>query len=101
MGRAELPGIKFVTGGDALDPASEPSLRSLATVLTESPGVFLIQGRADPGAAPADAAQVANARAAAIKAWLVGNGIPAERVFAAGEAAAVPGAPLVTVTRMQ
>jgi len=101
MGRAELPGVRFVPGADALDPSSEASLRSLAAVMTESPGVFLIQGRADPGAAPTDAPQLANARAAMIKGWLLGNGIPAERVFAAGDGVAAAEAPLVTVVPMQ
>ena len=101
MGRAELPGVRFVPGADALDPSSEASLRSLAAVMTESPGVFLIQGRADPGAAPTDAPQLANARAAAIKGWLLGNGIAPERVFAAGDGVAAPEAPLVTVVPMQ
>jgi outer membrane protein OmpA-like peptidoglycan-associated protein len=100
-GHAGLPGVKFAAGTDAIDPSSEPSLQSLAVVLTDSPGVFLVHGRADLGASPEAAAQLASARAAAIKGWLVGNGIPAERVFAAGDGAAAPEAPLVSVVPMQ
>jgi outer membrane protein OmpA-like peptidoglycan-associated protein len=72
-GHARLPGVKFAAGADAIDPSSEPSLQSLALVMTDSPGVFLVQGRADPGASPEAAAQLASARAAAIKGWLVGG----------------------------
>jgi outer membrane protein OmpA-like peptidoglycan-associated protein len=100
-GRAALPGIRFAPGADAIDPSSEPSLQALAAVITDSPGVFLVQARADAGALPQDALPLANARAAAIKAWLVGTGVPAERVFATGDVAATPDAPLVAVVPMQ
>jgi outer membrane protein OmpA-like peptidoglycan-associated protein len=100
-GRAALPGIMFVPATDAIDPSSEPSLQALAAVITESPGAFLVQARADAGAQPKDGLQLAGARAAAIKTWLVGTGVPAERVFAAGDATATPGAPAVTVVPMQ
>jgi len=100
-GRATLPGIRFAPGTDAIDPSSEPSLQALASVIAESPGAFLVQARADVGALPQDALALANARAAAIKAWLVGTGGPAERVFATGDAAATPDAPVVTVVPMQ
>jgi outer membrane protein OmpA-like peptidoglycan-associated protein len=69
-GRATLPGIRFAPGTDAIDPSSEPSLQALASVIAESPGAFLVQARADLGALPQDALALANARAAAIKAWL-------------------------------
>jgi outer membrane protein OmpA-like peptidoglycan-associated protein len=100
-GKAELAGVRFVPGAEALDPSSEQSLRSLATVMTDSPGVFLIQGRADPGTTATDAAPLATARAAAIKAWLIGNGIPVERVFSAGDGVANPQGSLVTVALVQ
>ena len=90
-GRADLLEVRFEPGTAALAAASEGPLRSLAAALTESPGAFLVQGRADPGAAPGDAPGVASARAAGVKAWLVGYGIPAERIFAAGDGAAAPG----------
>jgi outer membrane protein OmpA-like peptidoglycan-associated protein len=96
-GRATLPGIRFAPRTDAIDPSSEPSLQALASVIAESPGAFLVQSRADVGALPQDALALANARAAAIKAWLVGTGGPAERVFATGDAAATPDATVVTV----
>lgn len=100
-GRADLPAVQFESGSAALTPAGEPALAALAAVLLESPGPFLIQGRADPGAAPADAPLVASARATTVKAWLSANGVPPERIFAAGDGAAMPEQPLVTVVVIQ
>ena len=76
-------------------------MRPILFVLTESPRTFLVQGRADSGTPPPDVPQLAATRAAAIKSWLVGNGIPTDRVFATGDGAAAAEAPLVTVVSMQ
>jgi outer membrane protein OmpA-like peptidoglycan-associated protein len=100
-GRAEVEGIRFQPGTPTLDPASDPSLRALAMALTDSPGVFVIRARPDPGAAGREAAALGEARAAAVKAWLVANGGPAERVFATGDVAPPEGLSLVSVTSMQ
>jgi outer membrane protein OmpA-like peptidoglycan-associated protein len=99
-GRAELPAIRFQAGTPALDPSCETALRSLAMALTQLPGVFLVQGRADAGASEAEALPLGAARAAAIKAWLVDNGIGPDRVFATSDGTAAPDAPLATVTSM-
>lgn len=100
-GRADLPAIRFQPGTAALDPSCETTLRSLTMALTELPGVFLVQARADAGASEAEALPQSAARAAAIKAWLVDNGIGPDRVFATGVGAAAAEAPLVTVVSMQ
>ncbi len=100
-GRAALPGVAFQPGASALDPSSETSLQALAAVITGSLGVFLIQGRADSGTASENATELAAARAAAVKNWLVANGVPAERVFAAGDGSAGPEAALVSIVQMQ
>ena len=100
-GRAALPAVQFQTGAGVIDPASEPSLRALTVVITGSPSAFLIQGRADAGSSPQVASELANARATAVKNWLVGNGIPGAQVFAAGDGVAMPDAPLVSVVLMQ
>jgi outer membrane protein OmpA-like peptidoglycan-associated protein len=100
-GRASLPGVVFFPGTDAIDPASGPTLQALAAVLSESPGAFLVQARGDAGAQPQAALQMAGARATAIKGWLMSAGVPAERVFAAGDPTAAPDASLVTVVPMQ
>jgi hypothetical protein len=99
-GRADLPHVTFEAGGNAIAPASDPSLRALVRIMTESPGVFLIQVRPDSGDT-AHPPQLAGPRAFALKSWLVSNGIPAERIFAAGEAAAGPSGALVTVALMR
>jgi outer membrane protein OmpA-like peptidoglycan-associated protein len=100
-GRAALPAVQFQPGTGVIDPASEPSLRALTVVITGSPSVFLIQGRADAGSSPEVASELANARATAVKNWLVGNGIPGAQVFAAGDGVAASDAPLVSVVLMQ
>jgi len=100
-GRAALPGVIFVPGTDAIDPSSGPSLQALASVLTESPGAFLVQARGDAGAQPQDGIRLGGARAAAIKSWLVSTGVPAERLFAAGDPAATPDGSMVSVVPMQ
>ncbi len=98
QGRADLPAVQFESGGDAIAPASEPTLAALARVLAGTPGVFLVQARADAGTAGQKAQRMADGRAAQIKAWLVGSGVPVEQLFAAGDAA--PGTS-VSVVRMQ
>lgn len=98
-GRADLAGVTFEPGSASIAATSEPSLRALMRIMTDSPGVFLIQVRADPGDV-AGSPQLANSRASGIKGWLVSNGIPGERVFATAEAPAT-GAAWVTVTVMQ
>jgi outer membrane protein OmpA-like peptidoglycan-associated protein len=100
-GQADLPAVQFESGTAALTPGSETALRRLAAVLTELPGAFLVQGRADPGAVPTDTPAIAAARAASVKAWLVANGIPGERMFAAGDGAAAPEQTLLTLVVMQ
>ncbi len=97
-GRADLPAVQFERGGDAIAPASEPTLAALARVLAGTPGVFLIQARADAAIAGQKAQRMADGRAAQVKARLVGAGVPAERVFAAGDGG--PGSSL-SVLRVQ
>jgi outer membrane protein OmpA-like peptidoglycan-associated protein len=99
-GRAELPGVTFEQGGYALAASSDPTLRALVRIMSDTPGAFLIQLRTDPGDA-ANPPQLAGPRAAAVKGWLVTNGIPAERVFATADGARVAGQSSVTVTVMQ
>ena len=98
-GRADLPGVTFEPGSTAIAPASDPSLRALLRIMTDSPGVFLIKRRADPG--DASNPQLVSLRAGTLKSWLVNGGIPAERVFATDNGAPAAGASLVTVAVMQ
>jgi outer membrane protein OmpA-like peptidoglycan-associated protein len=98
-GRADLTGVLFDPGSDGLNPASEPTLAALAQVLTGSEGVFLLQGRADPGSA--DVRELAELRAMALKSWLVGLAVPAARIFSAGDGMVKQGGVQATVVRMQ
>lgn len=100
-GRADLTGVAFDPGTDALNPASDPTLAALARVLASATEVFLLQGRADAGTSSADAQPLAELRAVALKNWLVGAGVPGERIFAAGDGAATPQGVLASVLRMQ
>ena len=99
-GRADLPAVQFELGSATLDPSSTQALQALALALAEVPGVFLVQGRADPGAAQPDALGLGSARAAAVKTWLLANGGPSDRLFATGDASS-PKTAFVTVLRMQ
>ena len=100
-GRASLPAVRFEPGSSTMVSGSEPALRALLTVMTGSPNIFLIQGRADPESGPEGAQALASARATAVKAWLVANGIPGPQVVAAGATSAMPAASVVTVRQMQ
>jgi outer membrane protein OmpA-like peptidoglycan-associated protein len=91
--------VTFEPGSTEIAPTSDPSLRALLRIMTDSPGVFLIQLRADAG--EASNSQLASLRAGTLKSWLVSGGIPAERVFATANGAADGGASLVTVSVMQ
>jgi outer membrane protein OmpA-like peptidoglycan-associated protein len=98
-GRADLAGVAFEPGTDALSPASEPTLAALARVLGGADGMFLLQGRADPGTA--DVRTLGELRALSLKNWLVGLGAPGERIFAAGDGEVPPGGVQASVVRMQ
>jgi outer membrane protein OmpA-like peptidoglycan-associated protein len=98
-GQADLTGVTFEPGSEALDPGSEPTLNALARVLLAADGTFLLQGRAEPGTA--DIRSLAELRAVALKSWLVSLGVPGERVFAAGDGEVRPGGAQASVLRMQ
>lgn len=100
-GRAELEQVRFAPGEPTLDPSSDASLQALAMALADSPGVFLVRARPDAEATGLDAGSLGEARAASVKAWLLANGVPGDRVFATGDVASTPGVALVSVTPMQ
>ncbi|MGH7578795.1 MAG: OmpA family protein [Gemmatimonadales bacterium] len=99
-GRAELAEVGFEPGSDAITPDSEPTLTALAKVLAGWPGMFLIQARADAGAS-AKGKDLAGARAAALKNWLLERGVPEDQLYAVGDGVADEGGSLATVVRMQ
>jgi outer membrane protein OmpA-like peptidoglycan-associated protein len=98
-GRAELTGVAFEPGSDALTGASEPTLSALAQVLAGMEGVFLLQGRADAGSGPDGG--LAERRALALKNWLVGMGVPGERIFAAGDGIVTEAGAPASIVRVQ
>ncbi|HJU72435.1 MAG TPA: OmpA family protein [Gemmatimonadaceae bacterium] len=99
-GRLDLTDLAFARGKS--DPIISPeALQLLAKVLGDLPNVYLVQGRADAGMAKAAAQKLAEKRALAFKTALVAQGVPAERLFAAGDGSAQPGGALASVLRVQ
>ena len=91
-GRAVFDDVRFVTGADQLDPSASEVLKHLAAAIVATPGTFLIEGHTDPIPPPGDAQGLAQRRAAAVKAQLAANGVPAERLLAVGYGATRPNA---------
>jgi outer membrane protein OmpA-like peptidoglycan-associated protein len=100
QGRAELPGLAFSAGSDALEPGAEPVLAALADVLAADPGVFLLEGLGD-ASNEAGGRTLGEQRAAAVKSALVAAGVPANRLFGVGREDEAMGASRVSVARMQ
>ena len=100
QGRAELPGLVFTDGSEALEPGSEPFLAALADLLAADPGVFLLEGSGD-ASNDAGGRALGEQRAAAVKSALVAAGVPASRLFGVGREDETAGASRVSVARMQ
>jgi outer membrane protein OmpA-like peptidoglycan-associated protein len=76
-GRVVLHGILFDTGKDTLRPESTTVLEALAGAMKETPGVaYLIEGHTDDRGGEATNQGLSEKRAASVKRWLVGKGIP-------------------------
>jgi outer membrane protein OmpA-like peptidoglycan-associated protein len=91
QGRLVLREIRFAPGSDRINQASEILLRGLAQALVTSPGVFLIEGHTDAASDVASAQLLSERRAAAVKAWLVSQGVAAGRLLAVGYGSSRPG----------
>jgi outer membrane protein OmpA-like peptidoglycan-associated protein len=86
-GSLVLREIQFETNSLELTPEGQQVLEQLAEAVRATPGTFLIEGYTDtPGDSAATQALSEN-RAAAVKASLIGAGIPASRLFAKGRGA--------------
>jgi outer membrane protein OmpA-like peptidoglycan-associated protein len=84
-GRIVTHGILFDTGSDAIKPESGPTLRSILALLQEDPGLrFSIEGHTDNQGGPKVNGPLSERRAAAVKAWLVKQGIDASRLSTKG-----------------
>jgi outer membrane protein OmpA-like peptidoglycan-associated protein len=84
-GRIVTHGILFDTGSDVIKPESGPTLRSILALLNEDPGLkFAIEGHTDDQGGPKVNGPLSERRAAAVKAWLVNQGIDASRLTSKG-----------------
>ena len=101
-GRVATQGILFDTGSDHIRAESTPTLKEMVSMLTEHPDLSLtIEGHTDNvGDAQANLALSAK-RAAAVKAYLVNNGVSGERLATKGLGATKPAAPNTTAEGRQ
>ncbi len=97
-GRWATQGILFATGKADLQPESRPVLKEIATTLREHPDLrVLIEGHTDNVGGAAANLKLSDARAAAVKAALVGQfGIAADRITTRGLGDTNPAAPNTT-----
>jgi outer membrane protein OmpA-like peptidoglycan-associated protein len=80
-GRIVTHGILFDTGSDVLKPESGPTLRAILALLVEDPSLrFTIEGHTDDQGGAKVNGPLSERRAAAVKAWLVKQGIDAGRL---------------------
>ena len=101
-GRVATHGILFDTGSDIIRAESTPTLKEMVAMLTEHPDLALtIEGHTDNvGDAQANLALSAK-RAEAVKAYLVGKGVGADRLATKGLGATKPAAPNTTAEGRQ
>jgi outer membrane protein OmpA-like peptidoglycan-associated protein len=84
-GRIVTHGILFDTGSDAIKPESGPTLRAILQLLQEDAKLrFSIEGHTDDQGGPKVNQPLSERRAAAVKAWLVKEGIDAGRLASKG-----------------
>lgn len=80
-----LEGIEFATGKADITPKSESILEIAYNTLAQNPEVVVeIQGHTDNTGARATNMKLSQARADAVKAWLVKKGISSDRISAKG-----------------
>jgi len=84
-GRIVTHGILFDTGSDVIKPESGPTLRSILALLQEDASLrFAIEGHTDNQGGPGVNGPLSERRAAAVKAWLVRQGIDGARLSPKG-----------------
>jgi outer membrane protein OmpA-like peptidoglycan-associated protein/curli biogenesis system outer membrane secretion channel CsgG len=91
LGRIVTHGITFDSGSDRIRPESGPTLRSILKLLQDDSGLgFEIQGHTDTVGGDATNGPLSERRAAAVKAWLVSQGIADSRLTTKGLGATKP-----------
>jgi outer membrane protein OmpA-like peptidoglycan-associated protein len=89
--RFELRGITYPTNGSALNGDSELLLRGFAGWLQRNPGLRVaVEGHTDDVGDAATNASLSERRAATVRAFLVGQGVAAERITARGYGESTP-----------
>jgi len=84
-GKIVTHGILFDTGSDKIKPESLPTLKNILAILEASPDLkFSIEGHTDNQGNKAINQPLSERRAAAVKAWLEGKGIAADRLQSKG-----------------
>jgi len=84
-GRARIYGIRFALDSADIEPESTPILAEIVTMLQADAALQLsIEGHTDATGSPEHNQQLSEQRAAAVKAYLVGQGIAAGRLATAG-----------------
>ena len=93
-GRIVVHGIYFDTGSDVIRPESGGALRNILAVLQEDAALrFRVEGHTDDQGGPKVNGPLSERRAAAVKAWLVSQGVQASRLEPKGLGATKPMAP--------
>lgn len=84
-GRIVSHGILFDTGSDTIKPESGPEVRNILQLMQEDPKLsFAVEGHTDNQGGPQINGPLSERRAAAVKAWLVKQGIDASRLTPKG-----------------
>jgi outer membrane protein OmpA-like peptidoglycan-associated protein len=89
-----LEGVTFATGSANLTPTSETILEKAYNTLAQNPEIAVeIQGHTDNTGKKATNMKLSQARADAVKAWLVAKGIDGSRIATKGYGPDKPVAP--------
>jgi len=84
-GKIVTHGILFDTGKDVIKPESLPTLKGILSLLEKDPALkFSIEGHTDNQGGKGVNQPLSERRAAAVKAWLEGKGIAADRLQSKG-----------------
>lgn len=90
-GRIVVHGIYFATGSDVIQPESGGALRNILALLNDDAGLrFRVEGHTDDQGGPKVNGPLSERRAAAVKAWLVSQGVAASRLETKGLGATKP-----------